>query len=167
MTYWSFLSSGIWRWLLWQIGTNISEALAASVFSADVPPKLWYLSTQLHGITSQNMSIFLVTAVKISCAEQRYSTSPFSLNRLRSVVGQGTWWCKGDEEQSWLSLTGSDCFVGQNSANFDLNNRITPKNFCFYFTIQQRNSKVHDYSISIPKVCCSWQHFHAWKKQTS
>jgi hypothetical protein len=48
------------------VDTIILESHAASIFREASPPKCWYLTTTLHGVTTQKTSTLISTTVKTS-----------------------------------------------------------------------------------------------------
>jgi hypothetical protein len=62
---------------VWQIGTNVSEKPADTIFKTlrwHVPPKRQYMPTKLHSVTSQKNVIFTgVEANSFSVTVREYS----------------------------------------------------------------------------------------------
>jgi hypothetical protein len=54
--------------VVWSLGTSISKESSASIFYTEVLPKHWYVSTRLHGVTSQKTVILVFSFVRTSRA---------------------------------------------------------------------------------------------------
>jgi len=81
------LSFRVWCHIVWRIGTNLSDIPAA--FISSFPPVCRYLSTKIHGFTSQKQQspyqscIYPPTDAPVSCLKK--TILKFTLKELRHI----------------------------------------------------------------------------------